>query len=716
MFTDSAVKRVTPFRFLEQSTRPPRVFPVYLGDGMNTVSIDASGLQGMNHGVPNFASDPTMGDMYIVRAGMSGDQVSPMNHAPLGWLDWTLDFEGGTVHSGNFEDAASNWKRELFIDEARVETEFIILDRISMKITVWTPFGQNKIVIECSARAYDHSNQPVTRSFPVKLRIQWNFTNRRTRQLLHIIKDHKSYLSVLTPGHEQYEWCISAGGDALYDGESLTKPLELTAGNAWETKVAVFSLERDPVNDLIALRDENAGAWREYYAKMASIAGISNEETFLYNNALYLLHACFNPRLGFTIGFPFSFPTYWHSSVFWDSAFIADGLMRAGDRNAADQFLDFLYHSMRPGLKPYVWMCLYDGTPTIDESRDMAPLVLAAHATTAIRYYEYYQDRLEERVLPILKRVCDYAVATLFAEEDGKWILAQKVSHDVCEQEAFELNHTYTHVWFLSVFDKYVEYAKILHHPVNPVMIEILHKHKIEINHGEYYHCRGVQVNDAKDASWVPFLLYPTDAGPFVDLEVFRSTRKKSCFNQLYMEKQGSFQPWASMMQMLSDLRLGENELAWQDYDAALEYVYGPGYFSEIGPHQQTGGLPPYATAVGIYLSASLYPFIRSSVRGCEIGLFDGLRKSRRSGEYHVDRVAVMQGAAISAVYAKGYIRAVVHGRIVGATVISAIPDTLKPSDVRVLIDGKRQSHVFDSLNQSIRFTLPDAAREILIG
>lgn len=720
-FNDSAFEKLTPFRFVEKHTRPPRVFPAFIGDGMNVMSVDATGLQGMNHGVPNYCMDGSFGDLYVVRHGMIGDMIATVNHAPLGWLDWEIRFCGKTITAENFEEMASGWKRTLYLDEARTETEFILLDMLKVRVSVFMPYGRNAAVIEVDMKAYDHSNEPVEDPIEAEMDVRWNFTNRRTGGVLHEIAWKDGVVHVTTDGHETYCWSLSANGsDAVCAEDVLSCTKRFNACNEWDHAEVVFSVNGVVDDSVEALRTQNIRGWHEYFARIAAVDGISDEEKYLYNNALFLFRACMNPEYGYPIGFPFSYPTYWHCSVFWDSTFMMDGLMRAGDKEAAGKFLDFLYRIRRPTLKPFAWMCLYDGTPTVDESRDIAPLVLAAHATTAVRYYEYYGEKLKERVFPILKWVADYAVEALFGLEDGVWVLAQNVSHDVCEESAFEHNHTYTHVWFLSVLDKYVEYAKILGEEVDPRIPDILANHRLEIRNGVYDHCRGVSPQDAKDASWIPFLLYPTDAQPYVDMDVFANTREAVCFNDLYMKKQGSFQPWSSMMQMMSDLRLGDRELARSDYDAALEYVFGPGYFSEIGPNQQTGAFPPYMTAEGIYLSATLYPMVRSGVRGNELGLFDGLDFARRGKRYVVRNVQVMQDAKVSAELCPGYVSAEICGSLKGVRVKALVPAVIRPEELRVLVDGVPVEYALEKQVKGrcsyVCFRLPDDAEKIFIG
>lgn len=718
MFRDSAYQKITPYRFFEESTQVPDVFPAYTGNGMLVMSVDASGLQGLNHGVPEFANDPTMGDMYLVRHGMIADSITPMNHAPLGWFSYTLMINGEPLNEENLARRASNWNRCLFLDEARVETSMIIDDCLSLTFGVWMPYGKDVVIIDVKTQAYDHSRQPVSKPVKAELCIKFHFTNRRTDALLARLTGNGQRIDAVIQGHETYCWSIAAGEAGEFDGRILQVRHSIYADNQAQTASFVFRINDAALINVNMERADNRAGWQQYFDSLARVRGRSGQETFLYNNSLYLCRACFTPALGIPIGFPFSFPPYWHSSTFWDSTFVMDGLMAAGDQTAAAAFLEFLLKTMRSTGKPYAWMCLYDGTPSIDSTQDIAPLVLAAHAMTAIRYYTYYQEKLQTHVFPIVSRVCE-AILPLFGQEDGAWKLMAPVSHDVCEAKAFEKNHTFTGVWFVSVLSKYAEYAAILNIPIDARVKQIVRNYKPEMKNGEYAHCANVSVDEAKDASWIPFLLYPTEAMPFIDMNMFAKTRAKHCFNELYMSKQGSFQPWTSMNQAMSDWRLGNNELANQDMEAAYKAIFGPGFFSEIGPHQQTGGLPPYITAHGVYLAAYLYPFVHSALHTCSISFFTGLTRAQSGNEYRVERAQVLQNARVDAVYTPGKLTVQIHGMLHGVSVTALVPQLLSHGEVRLTADMKpvqpditrdRTSGLFYA-----HFALPEGAQTIWI-
>lgn len=727
-FHDACFAGHTPFCFEEASTRLPQNFPAFIGCGRVALGLDASGLMGLNHGVQSaFALDPAMSDLYVIRHGMVSDKISPMNAHPLGYLSWEMTLDGQRITPETLDGHASNWARRVRIDEGRVETEMVLSDRLKLELAVWMPHRRQLVAVEVTLTGYDHSAQPVDAPRQVALELIWQHRLRRRAETVYDQArfDGRS-LTLSADGHHRYEWQLTPlGAPARFEEGALILPLNCAVGDEPVRWQAVFNLDGERVapEQLPGLRAENLRAWQAYYQAMARVEGAAPAEQFLYNNSLFLTRALYDPALGYPIGSPFSFPPYWHDGVFWDSTFVMDGLMRAGDRAAADQFLEFLFRAQRPGPKPFVWMCLYDGTPALEEARDMAPLVLAAHATTAIRYHEYYRDeaRLRERVFPLVKRVALYAIERLFARVEGAWELSTPVSHDVCEAEAFEVNHTYTHVWFLSVMDKYREYALALGETPDPRVTDALQHHRVELRDGQYDHCRGVRPSDAKDASWVPFLLYPTEAMPFVDPEAFEATRRESCFIGLYHRKQGCFQPWTAMLQAMSDWKRNDPEWGRWDYEQALDAVWGPGYFSEIGPHQQTGGLPAYITAHGAFLAAFLSQFVSCGIRERQLGLFCNLAGRLREGAYRVEGVQVADGLRVDARYSPGQLSAQLSAPAPGpVSVTCALPSALRFDTARVTVDGapvafERQEVQRDG-RRDVRFTLPAGARRIDVG
>jgi hypothetical protein len=204
---------------------------------------------------------------------------------------------------------------------------------------------------------------------------------------------------------------------------------------------------------------------------------------------------------------------------------------------------------------------------------------------------------------------------------------------------------------------------------------------------GEYLHASDLRAEDLPVASWIPFLLYPTEGTPFVDLELFESTRERYDFTDLYQRKQGFQQPWVCFMQSLSDLRLGDPVRAAASLQTGLDLVFGTGLLCETGPGPETVGLPPYFSAHGSYVVAYLERFVSSSIWDGEVALFAGLSGADSSRTLAVTGARCAGGITVDASYAAGRIDATLQGP--RRTLVVAIPVSLLGPAIQVTIDGE---------------------------
>jgi hypothetical protein len=343
---------------------------------------------------------------------------------------------------------------------------------------------------------------------------------------------------------------------------------------------------------------------------------------------------------------------------------------------------------MQTSGKPFPWMVRYDGTSIVDASLDNAPLVMAAHAMTAIKTHEFYPDDtfLAEHVLPICDAVAKFAASNLFRQESGTWVLAP-VWHDVIEPEVSEINATFTSLWFLVILRKTIDYATRLGQGGTdlPLYRDILNNHRLEHSDVEYLHSAGITAAALPMASWLPFLLYPTEGTPFINRELFERTRSKYDFIDLYLRKQGDVQPWTCFMQAQSDLRRGAPADAAIGFRRGMQQIYGPGLFAEIGPQQETVGLPPYFSAHGTYIALQAYRLVSYSIWTREIGLFLGLDPDDRNNRIQFRDIRTVGGIRLSGTYSPQSIAVVLNGQLGGLRVLlPSLPGQREGVQVRV--------------------------------
>jgi hypothetical protein len=265
-------------------------------------------------------------------------------------------------------------------------------------------------------------------------------------------------------------------------------------------------------------------------------------------------------------------------------------------------------------------------------------------------------------------------------------------------------------LWYLVVMKKTLEYATFMGREceVDPKCIEILANHRIDRNENEYLHCKDVTAAAHSCASWIPMLLYPTEAMPFVDLDLFDKTRAKYSFSNLYMEKQGDYQPWSDLMQASSDFRRGAIEEGYTLRLTALSHTFGPGYFSEIGPQQETCGLPPYTSAHGAYITALLYQFVTTSIWERCIGIFTCMPSAYRSRRISIKNVCCTGAIKTSAEYMSDEVWVRFSGDLSDMVVELAFPQNLDKKDARVFVNGLPYQFTISEKEQKVTIIMGD--------
>ena len=721
MFSDSCVRKAYPYRTVETSTAiPDKIFPVYIGSGKCVMSLDALGLQSLNNRVQGpYNCFPNAGDMYIVKNGMVGDAISPHNTLPLGRLTYELEIDGETLDAEALLKDAAMFRRDNDIYRAQVVTSFLVRSKVFVEIAAYIPYGTVSPVFKMRFKNYADCDPHPKELHRVRMRLAFhlNTWNKKSIYSFSVSRDGK--IALTAEGHEKYELeCAFTSARPLKTGladETAYAEFEAEAGENWSEVTAVMlSFDGHTAAEEPELEKSHLLAWREYYAQSAFAETGDAAMDFMYRNSLYILKMGYEPAKGYPIGHPFDFPACWQASIFWDAHFTMDALMRSGNKDSAQTFLRLLRGVMRKERKPFPWMFIYDGTTFLEDSRDIAPLVISAQAMIAIRYYEYFRDKtlLKEVLYPILLRCADYARENMFSRRpDGKWEVSLAVSNDVVDEEGTEVNQTYTALWFAVIFRKTAEYANILGKKGGEKFAEIADNIYLEQDGEEYLHCRGYRAEDFVWASWLPFLFYPTEGMPFLDMDKAIATTDKYTYIDLYMEKQNCYQPWTECIEAQSRHRAGEAEEAYGLLRTALGHTFGCGYFSEIGPHQQTVGLPPYISAHAAYVSAYIDMIASSSIWENKAELFMNLPQKllcgtvRAGGIYGAGKLYVER-----AEYTPERVTAALSGTA-GMKVRLRLPEQMPKEDVRVFMNGAPAEAEIDCRRHFAEIRLPDEAK-----
>ncbi|MGN1099118.1 MAG: hypothetical protein ACI4S9_02130 [Christensenellales bacterium] len=723
MFNDSCVKKVYPYRAVEENTAiPDKIQPVYLGSSVCTMSFDATGMQGLNNRLQDsYAPWPRSCDMYVVKNGMIGDVLSPHNTIPLAWLDYTLTIDGEEFDAQRISECASMFRREIDIKRSVVVTEYI-LKGVKVNIEAVIPYGTATVYYAFTFQSYDR-NFPVCKEVRnIGISVKVNFTTRDGRKIYDDIKtEGDGALTCFVKGHEDYTVNMKFSARKTVEAISDVRTAYVLLGddaqsgeNVSERYTFCASFDgKYTLNDYDRLSAENIRDWNGFWNDVARIEYSKTEEVFLFNQSLYLLHAGYEPSLGMPIGHPFSFPGCWQASVFWDAHFSMDAFMRSGCKKSAEEFITMLHRIMRTQGKPFPWMFIYDGTTFLDDKHDIAPLVISAQAMIAVRYYEIYRDEkvFKNEIYPILKACCDYALNNMYGKDaSGRWVVSMAVSNDVVDEEGDEVNQTFTNLWFAVLFKKLIEYSEKFGIRISPKYYEIIQNLYIEQNDEEYLHCRGQSAEQARWASWLPFLYYPTECMPFIDETLFNKTHDKYSYVELYHDKQNSYQPWTEFIESQSDHRAGRLNDAYDLMRHGMEHTFGAGYFSEIGPQQQTVGAPPYLSAHSTFVSTVIDTFVSGSVWKREVGLFDNLPLALAQERVEISHMVAPQKFFVKrAVYTPDGVYAEVEGELQGTTLRIRAPEHMRADDIRVFVNEKRVECKFDRRKKIIETVFPES-------
>lgn len=464
------------------------------------------------------------------------------------------------------------------------------------------------------------------------------------------------------------------------------------------------------VDDLPELTKVHLAEWKRYFERISYIETGKPEEEYLYNHSMYLYHMAYNMDYSIQLGHPFYFLGCWQACTFWDTVFAVDALCRMNDRESVDKVLRYYRRIMRKEGKPFTWMTIFDGHTFMDPKKDNAPLVISAVAMMAIRHYEFFKDEtfLKECLYPIIENCARYAAQAMFTQnEKGGWYVSMPVSNDVVDEEGEEVNQTFTTLWFATVLRKAYEYGTILGTPVERFR-EISDNIYLEHTDEEYLHSKGFSAAQWRWASWIPFILYPTEGEPFVDMELCQKTLDKYTYTDLYMEKQNSWQPWTECIEAQSRNRAGRTEEAYQLLREAMKHTFGAGYFSEIGPQQPTVAYPPYVSAHSAFVAAYADQFATASIWEKKIKLFFA-SEAYSSNRIELRNVRCAKNVLITkAVRRRDSVSVALTGDLRDTSVEIRLPADMDVHTVCVYVNGKVQEFTSIIRKHSIQFLLEE--------
>jgi hypothetical protein len=679
-FPNSAVREVSAWGLEEAWPGLPRdILPAYVGSGRLGLGLDASGAQILDCEVaktPAYGHPPNshQDDIYIFHEAMISDHIAPVNLMPLGYLSWGLEVDGEAVDLVNDPGTVLNWSRKVDLSSAGVTTRLDLQGGISLTLTVFCPWDTGEIVTDVSLRKTGGGAADVVFAYGVNLRLRARSGGGPIldRVLRSGRSAHRAFLvgEVLANGpHRPLEdyglayTVASDSGDAEVSQDRIGWRINGRVGPAPLHATVMFRLDSSVYPDAAAFApaptslERLGGAevwnrhekdWQHYYASGGDLQTGDTVRDFLFHNSLYLFRTGSTFRYGLPLQFHLFHPVNWHGSTFWDLNFVVDGLLRCGHTEPVARVLRRLDRVKAESGRPFHWLTLYDGSSGMPrEWTDTGIHVNAAHAMSAIRFYEHTGNDAYLRSLcyPLVRSVAVYALQDRFTRhEDGSW-RGGGAGLDI--NSGMQPNEFFSTLWFAVVIRKAADYADRL--GVDTELCEQWRRilDGLQLPRGE----DGYWFSDQHHApaQWVSMALYPTEGTPLIDTDLFSLNRERQCFIDDY----GLQQPWVYFWQALSDLRLGSDraEAAEANLRRGLQFVYGPGYLSEIVPEGKGGleGMPPYISAHGAYLTASVEQVLAGSVWDNRIRLFANAPPAMRSAQIVFRDLVTPQGVVVTA-------------------------------------------------------------------
>ncbi|MBP5217036.1 MAG: hypothetical protein J6038_04290, partial [Bacilli bacterium] len=650
------------------------------------------------------------------------NQISEHNTIPYGWIDYEVILDGERLDSEAIMARSGCWKRENDIAKATVTTEFILDCAIKVRLQSFIPYGSEALFFKVAVSSYDPLVGATDRLHSVEFRFRLHLETRQGVPIYSSISYENGLYHLVADGVERYEKVFRVTSSINEEPRLLEKMicsrLYLTASKKETSGAVCFCFDgKNSVEEEKELYQSHLASWADYYGRVANVEGGDAKSQFLFNSSLYLFRMGYDPKLGIPIGHPFFFPWCWMQCTFWDSSYVCDAMLRSGNVQAVRDFLGYLKRSVRPSGKAFPWMMIYNGKTFLDEKKDIAPLVICAHAMTAIRYYECTKDEkdLQDLCYPILKRCAETAVELFFRKDDsGRYIISEPVSNDVVEHPSDEVNQTFTAVWFLVIIRKFIEFSSRLGLKIPEIYQDIVRGYYLENDGKEYLHCRGHSAEEWHCASWLPFLTYPCEGMPLLDKQLLSATYDQYHYEDLYLSKQNSTQPWTCCIEAQSMQRVGRYERAYSLLQRAEEFAYGDGYFCEINPCAQTVGFPPYISAHGAFVSAYLNMFVSFSIWKKEGEILVGLPETLRMQKLSIKRI-LSPGAILleQAEYSPREWKATLRGPLSGYRISLLKPPLIE--DAAVFLNGK--AHPFEAKDGVLLIILPEnGAYEIIVA
>jgi len=742
-FRQSAVTALTRDNITEQADQPPiGIQPALLGTGELTLSLDATGLQGLNSHMPQYpdAASYVHGSYFTERychlyrdealsrhyfnpvERTHGDNPTQYANLPCGYLDYTVTIDGTTYTAQDIAEQSTDWERNMTPREGQLDTWFVLAGvRIAWSCVM--PNNSVEAVFGLTWSSDDGAEHEVTFEVFNMLRVRGagpiatgglsDTLNDTTVVRVWEASSETSSAELLEPitmnwGFGPFKWTEGSQVASFAEGDRLGLRITTQGLSADGGFVLVSGSDRDGTAEVSWVQQRldaaaelfaddalevAAQSWDSFFADAAELHIGDPEKEFITAQAQYVLKAGGGWHSGLPLG------TLWtqkfSSATFWDSFFAGDGMARAGHIDLLRQFCDWLIASKQAEGRNHYWTTYYNGMPANNTEQDVAIQSSLAYAGICIRLFDIGRDEddLRRCIVPYLHQLSGFLIEeSIIGDAQNGWKLKGTIAHDIgIKHEVAEEMNTYL-VWIVMTLAKLVEYADRIGQ--NDELVERCR----EID--QYYRANPLEVT--RHGEWFSWLLYLAPALPHVDIKDFgekllNKPKKKVAGEREVAGEEGrgsglggniSGMPWANASTAATMLRARHPNEALEMFNGALHFISGQGHLVE-GPYEShIGGNSPYVPSEGAWLSAIHDFLVTGDPWGDRVEVCAQLPVLWKHQHLRFERIRSSNGAVVSATYTPSALDATIvcpEPR----TVVFGVPGRISGEPLSVTLNGE---------------------------
>lgn len=688
----------------------------------------------------------------------NNDAVQTVNPMPMGYMSWWLSVDGTTVDYASLPSQASNYSQLMDARNGLVDTAFTILNKVQMKIKCFIPQGTVTPVFQYSFSSTDGSTHNIVFKAGVNIKNRASgdiaptvvgnyntgnviYTKREaianTAALYYPLENYfMTYGLSPQPGktytvsmESQYigvnydSVTVPSSGSTTYDimyylGSNKTSTNEdaatQAAMNSWQSSSYSVYLTNHQ-NEWLAFYDETADV------NFGDGAGTYQyEKEFLYHFSQYLDRAG-QPQTtaaGAYLSYMMFHQPWWQGATFWDTNFLIDARLRSGNITAAKNLIQWLYSVKAASGRPFEWQIIDNGTRVGGTSTTW--YADALYAVSAAKVYQATRDAtfLNSYAWPIIKQFAEWAASNCFDTAGGLYKL--KYSRvDVGDATQY-YNDGYNAICIAAAMKQAVAIANsqslALNANVNTVVSNLSLPQGFSTDAGraiykgaDKYIPGGSSTVYPIDSAWngvgrvtaaLSLTEFANGNNSIVNQSLFDSTVGLDGTSHWYASQTANdtYQPWLLCWQAASLRRQDRPNDSWECIQKLLNnranYIYGPGYLSEISPavSNQVFGLPPYVTGEASYASAILETFVTSNLWDSNVGIFTNLHLAIQGQSLSCNRIFTDNGLKVDASYSPTSVSATLCNATsnngISRTITIKMPYNVTDANITVKRDG----------------------------